>query len=123
MPVYLLNKNVVNFPKPTLAEPDGLLAVGGELSKERLLLAYSYGIFPWVNPEEDILWWCPKERFVIFPDEIHISKSMQKYMRKHDVTMMINRDFRDTMHRCRMMREDKEGTWISDDMEEAYYAL
>jgi len=123
MPVYLLNKNIISFPKPTLAEPDGLLAVGGDLSKERLLLAYSYGIFPWFNPEEDILWWCPKERFVIFPDEIHISKSMHKFMRKHEVTMTINRDFRDTMHRCRMMREDKEGTWISDDMEHAYYEL
>ncbi|MBQ6834689.1 MAG: leucyl/phenylalanyl-tRNA--protein transferase [Lachnospiraceae bacterium] len=123
MPVYLLSKDHIRFPKPTLAEKDGLLAVGGDLSKERLLLAYSYGIFPWFNPEEDILWWCPKERFVIFPEEIHISKSMHKFMKKHDVTMSINRDFRDTMHRCRMMRENKEGTWITDDMENAYYEL
>ena len=69
MGVYLLNKEEISFPNPTLAEPDGLLAVGGDLSVERLLLAYSHGIFPWYNPEEEILWWCPRERFVIFPDE------------------------------------------------------
>ena len=123
MGVYLLNKNKISFPHPTLAEKNGLLAVGGDLSVERLLLAYSYGIFPWFNPEEDILWWCPKERFVIFPEEIHVSRSMKKYFKKHNILMTINRDFKETMHYCRELREDKEGTWISDDMEAAYYAL
>ena len=123
MGVYLLKKDEISFPNPKLAEDDGLLAVGGDLSVERLLLAYAHGIFPWDNPEEDILWWCPKERFVIFPNEIHVSKSMKKHFRKHLISLAINRDFRDTMHRCRAKREDKEGTWISDEIEEAYQAL
>ena len=123
MGVYLLKKDEISFPNPKLAEDDGLLAVGGDLSVERLLLAYAHGIFPWYNPDEDILWWCPKERFVIFPNEIHVSKSMKKYFRKHLVSLAINRDFRDTMRRCRAKREDKEGTWISDEIEEAYQAL
>lgn len=123
MGVYLLNIDEISFPNPKLAEDDGLLAVGGDLSVERLLLAYAHGIFPWYNPDEEILWWCPKERFVIFPNEIHVSKSMKKYFRKHLVSLTINRDFRDTMRRCRAKREDKEGTWISDEIEEAYQAL
>lgn len=123
MPVYRLNKNVVSFPAPTLARQDGLLAVGGDLSVERLLLAYAHGIFPWYNPGEEIMWWCPKERFVIIPHEIHISHSMKKYMKKHTLQTVLNRDFADTMHRCRMKREREEGTWISDEMEEAYRRL
>ncbi len=123
MAVYLLNKKEISFPSPVLAEDNGLLAVGGDLSVDRLLLAYSYGIFPWYNPGEDILWWAPKERFVIFPGEIHVSHSMKKYMKKHHLTLVLNRDFRDTMHRCRVRREAAEGTWISDEMEEAYECL
>lgn len=123
MPVYRLNENEISFPNPTLARSDGLLAVGGDLSVERLLLAYIHGIFPWYNPEEEILWWCPKERFVIFPGEIHISRSMKKYMKKHELQVMLNRDFADTMHRCRMKREFDGGTWISDEMEAAYGRL
>ena len=123
MPVYRLDENEISFPNPTLACPDGLLAVGGDLSVERLLLAYTHGIFPWYNPGEEILWWCPKERFVIFPKEIHISHSMKKYMKKHAFRIMLNRDFADTMHRCRIKREFDEGTWISDEMEEAYHRL
>ncbi len=122
MPVYGLSKELA-FPYPELAREDGLLAVGGDLSVDRLLLAYSHGIFPWYNPGEDILWWCPKERFVIFPSEIHVSKSMLKFDRKHDLTIKINRDFEDTIHRCRTKREHKEGTWLSDDMEQAYINL
>ena len=123
MPVYWLRKNEVNFPRPELAREDGLLAVGGDLSVERLLLAYSNGIFPWYNPGEEIMWWCPKERFLIFPGEVHISRSMKKYVKKHRMEILVNRDFQDTMHRCRMKREDKEGTWIGDDMEQAYLSL
>ena len=123
MGVYLLKKDEISFPNPQLAEDDGLLAVGGDLSVERLLLAYAHGIFPWYNPDEDILWWCPKERFVIFPNEVHVSKSMKKYFKKHTIALAINRGFRDTMRRCRAKREDQEGTWISDEIEEAYQAL
>lgn len=123
MPVFRLTEDEISFPGPTLAEPGGLLAVGGDLSVERLLLAYTHGIFPWYDPGEEILWWCPKERFVIFPAEIHVSHSMRKYMKKHDIRVQLNRDFADTMHRCRVKREFAEGTWISDEMEEAYLNL
>jgi len=77
MPVFQLEDKEIYFPDPTLAEDDGLLAVGGDLSVDRLLLAYSHGIFPWFNEDDPILWWCPKERFIIRPSEIHISKSMK----------------------------------------------
>lgn len=123
MAVYSLEEDRIWFPNPELAEEDGLLAIGGDLSVERLLLAYTHGIFPWYNPEDPIMWWCPHERFIIYPSEVHVSKSMKKFMRKHNIRLEINRDFKDTMHRCRMKREDAEGTWISDEMEEAYYRL
>lgn len=123
MPIYRLNEKEIYFPSPAYARPDGLLAVGGDLCMERLLLAYTHGIFPWYNPGEEILWWCPGERFVIFPKEVHVSRSMKKYMKKHELKVMLNRDFADTMHRCRVKREFEEGTWISDEMEEAYFRL
>lgn len=123
MPVFRIDEKKVLFPHPTLAREDGLLAVGGDLCVERLVLAYSHGIFPWYNPGEEILWWCPKKRFVIFPSEIHISHSMKKYMKKHVFRVTLNRDFADTMHRCRTKREFNGGTWISDEMEEAYHRL
>ena len=110
MPVYLLSKKEIYFPNPIFARPDGLLAVGGDLSVERLLLAYKNGIFPWYNPGEEIMWWCPNERFIIFPNEIHISHSMKKYIKKYQPSIKINRDFADTMHRCRIKREFNEGT-------------
>lgn len=123
MPVYRLNPKEISFPNPVLAEEDGLLAVGGDLSVERLLLAYTHGIFPWYGPGEEIMWWCPKRRFVIIPKEIHISRSMKKNIHKHEYKVLLNRDFGDTMHRCRTKREFKEGTWITDEMEEAYCRL
>ena len=123
MAVFQLEEEIY-FPKPELGEEDGLLAMGGDLSVERLILAYSNGIFPWYNEGMPILWWCPLERFIIRPGNIHISGSMKKFMKKHRIQFTLNRDFRDTMHRCRMKREfTKEGTWITDDMEEAYFRL
>ena len=118
--VFKLPENRIVFPDPTLADDDGLLAIGGDLSVDRLVLAYSNGIFPWYNEGDPIMWWCPHERFIIRPGNIHISHSLIKYMKKHDVKMAVNRDFPDTMHRCRMKRENAEGTWITDDMEKAY---
>ena len=123
MPVFQLNDNEISFPLPTLADDDGLLAIGGDLSLERLVLAYSNGIFPWYNEGEPILWWCPKERFIIRPAELHVSHSLRKFMKKHEITIKQNRDFADTMHRCRVKREFNEGTWITDDMEKAYKNL
>jgi len=114
MPIFELSDNEISFPLPELARDDGLLAIGGDLSKDRLVLAYSHGIFPWYNYGDPILWWCPKERYIIRPENIHVSHSMKKFMRKHEVHVELNRDFSDTMHRCRMKREAKEeGTWIN----------
>lgn len=123
MPVFRLPDNMIVFPDPALAEPDGLLAVGGDLCVERLILAYSQGIFPWYEEGEPVMWWCPAERFIIRPENIHISHSLKKYMKRHTVRALYNRDFPDTMHRCRMKREYEEGTWITDDMEAAYARL
>ncbi|WP_026511815.1 leucyl/phenylalanyl-tRNA--protein transferase [Butyrivibrio sp. LC3010] len=123
MPVYRLDDNIIAFPDPTLANDDGLLAIGGDLSADRLLLAYSNGIFPWYEEGEPLMWWCPKDRFIIKPSEIHVSHSMKKFIRKHHISFMLNRDFSDTMHRCRIKREHKQGTWITDDMEKAYKRL
>lgn len=120
--VFRLSEKDIRFPLPRLAEKDGLLAVGGDLCVERLLLAYCNGIFPWFNPGEEILWWCPNERYLIFPERIHVSRSMKKYLNRHTITIRLNRDFQDTMHRCRVKREE-EGTWIGDEMENAYFAL
>lgn len=95
MPVFKLDKNKISFPDPALAEPDGLLAIEGDLSVDRLLLAYSHGVFPWYDEGQPIMWWCPRERFIIRPGEIHISHSMRKYMKKHAVEVVMNRDFSD----------------------------
>lgn len=123
MSIYRLTEEIA-FPDPVLAEEDGLLAIGGDLSMERLLLAYSYGIFPWYNPKEEKLWWCPKRRYLIFPREIHISKSMRKFLKKNPFEVFINRDFKETIHQCRMVwGAAPDGTWITDEMEEAYNRL
>ncbi len=122
MAVYLLDEDIW-FPPPAGAEEDGLLAVGGDLSAQRLLLAYSNGIFPWFNEDTEILWWCPKKRFVIFPKEIQISRSMKKFMKKTNLSVTMNRDFSRVIESCRKLREENEGTWITDGMEHAYKAL
>ena len=119
MPVFSLS-NEISFPLPELAEDDGLLAIGGDLSVDRLILAYSNGIFPWYNEGDPILWWCPKERYIIRPGNIHVSHSMKKFVKKHDIRVAFNRDFSYVMHKCRIKREFEEGTWITTDMEKAY---
>lgn len=123
MAVFQLDEKECYFPLPELAEEDGLLAIGGDLSVERLVLAYSNGIFPWYEEGGPIMWWCPSERFIIRPEKIHISRSMKKYLKKHTVHIRINRDFSDTMHRCRLKREFTVGTWITTEMEQAYARL
>ena len=123
MSIFLLHKDLIIFPDPSFAEENGLLAVGGDLSVERLLAAYRNGIFPWYNEGQDILWWSPHERYIIRPANIHISHSMRKFYRKHEIEIKLDRDFAFTMHKCRLKREYQEGTWIPDDMEKAYLAL
>ncbi|MCL1844863.1 MAG: leucyl/phenylalanyl-tRNA--protein transferase [Defluviitaleaceae bacterium] len=121
MPVFKLTRGSNLFPPTQLADHDGLLAYGGDLSVERLLQAYSNGIFPWYNPSEPILWWSPHRRFLIFPKEIYVSSSMKKIFRQGKFEIKINADFGQLMNNCRKLREGK--TWISDDMEVAYNAL
>jgi leucyl/phenylalanyl-tRNA--protein transferase len=121
MPVYKLTKESKLFPPPALADHDGLLAFGGDLSIERLINAYSGGIFPWYNPGEEILWWAPRQRFVIFPKEIHVSRSMKKILARGEFDVRINENFSEVIAACKKKREGD--TWLSDDMENAYNAL
>ncbi len=112
------------FPDPHYGEPDGLLAVGGDLSIDRLLLAYSYGIFPWYSfREKQIQWWCPLERFVIFPNEIHISHSMRTLINKDRYKVSFNRAFGEVIRQCGELRIKEEGAWLGYEMMEAYTRL
>ena len=123
--VFELNEELI-FPEPHLGEPDGLLAVGGDLSVDRLLLAYSHGIFPWYAfRQPDILWYCPMQRFVIFPDEIHVSHSMRTLIRKNRYRMSINENFPEVIRQCSINggRDEMEGAWLGADMIEAYTEL
>lgn len=111
----------LTFPDPHYGDPDGLLAVGGDLSVDRLLLAYSYGIFPWYSFQEgEIQWWCPQERFVIFPNEIHISHSMRSLINKGVYDVSINQDFAKVIQACGELRMDMEGAWLGPEMIVAY---
>jgi len=123
MPIFKLTKEII-FPKPEFSEEDGLLAIGGDLSLERLIVAYCNGIFPWYNEGEPILWWCPKPRFIIIPTDVKISKSMKKIINKKYFKVTFNNDFEGVISNCKSMREiNDEGTWISDDMKNAYINL
>ena len=122
--VFILDEENPVFPDPRYASPTGLLAVGGGLSVEWLIAAYRKGIFPWTEEGLPMMWFCPKERFVLRPSDIHLSKRMAKFMRNHTVTLEVNRDFADAMHHCRAVREEKgEETWITDEVEELYLEL
>ena len=122
MAVYRLPQELI-FPDPELSEEDGLLAVGGDLSIERLILSYSNGIFPWYNEGEPILWWCPKPRFILKPDEVKVSKSMRKIIKKNIFEVKFNTDFEGVINNWKITREDEEGTWITEDMKSAYIDL
>ena len=121
--IFQLDKKIA-FPDPRLGEPDGLFAVGGDLSVDRLLLAYSHGIFPWYSfRNEEIMWWCPMQRFVIFPNEIHISHSMRTLINKDKYRISINEDFNGVIENCSQLRINDEGAWLGDDMKQAYKKL
>ncbi|NMN38366.1 leucyl/phenylalanyl-tRNA--protein transferase [Pedobacter sp. SG918] len=112
------------FPDPALAEEDGLLAIGGDLSTERLLIAYSNGIFPWFSEGEPILWYSPHERCVIYPDKIKISKSMQKVLNQQVFKITFDQAFADVIRNCATTeRKGQDGTWITNEMQEAYISL
>ena len=112
------------FPDPALAEEDGLLAIGGDLSMERLLLAYSNGIFPWFSDGEPILWYSPHLRCVIYPDRILVSKSMKKVLRDEVFKITVDTAFEEVILNCaKTPRKGQNGTWITNEMQEAYINL
>ena len=121
--VFRLDKRIL-FPEPALAEPDGLLAVGGDLSTERLLLAYQNGIFPWYSEGEPILWFSPHERFVLFPGELKISKSMKQVLGSNRFIITNDECFDDVVSACSAIeRRGQDGTWITSAMKAAYKKL
>ncbi len=119
MPVYRLTDELI-FPHPSHADPGGLLAVGGDLSPGRLLLAYSQGIFPWYSDPSPILWWSPDPRLVLFPDDLKISRSLGRVIKKEVFTVTMDRAFGEVIRACAEVRKE---TWITGEMMEAYAAL
>lgn len=114
----------IHFPDVTKATKEGLLAMGGDLSVERLLLAYKTGIFPWFEHDEPILWWSPNPRFVLFPEKLKVSKSMKQILKNQDFVVTVNQDFKSVITECsKVMRLGQAGTWITENMIEAYIAL
>ncbi len=123
MPTYQLTDDLY-FPPVSEAEEDGLVAIGGDLSPERLMLAYHSGIFPWYNDDEPIMWYSPNPRFVLLPDKLYVSRSMRSVLRKEEFKVTYNEDFNGVINSCKkMQRIGQDGTWITDDMVEAYIRL
>ena len=123
MPVYQLSEDFI-FPSPYLASKEGLLAIGGDLSSNRLLLAYGNGIFPWYSEGEPILWWSPDPRLVLYPAELKVSRSLKKVFKQDVFEVTMDRAFQEVITECARVRlENHEGTWIVDDMVQAYCRL
>ena len=112
------------FPPASETSPEGIIAVGGDLSPERLLLAYQNGIFPWYDHDEPKLWWCPEERMVLFFENLRITKSMRNVLNRKEFQVTFNTAFREVISNCQQSpRKNQEGTWISDEIIEAYCKL
>ncbi len=123
MPVFKLDDEIV-FPDPSLAEPEGLLAVGGDLSTERLLAAYANGIFPWYSDNEPILWWSPDPRLVLFTHKFKVSHSLHQKIKKNVFQIKIDSNFEQVIDACsKTERKHEDGTWITDEMKAAYVEL
>jgi leucyl/phenylalanyl-tRNA---protein transferase len=123
MPIFRLVEDMV-FPPPDYADPSGLLAVGGDLSSERLLEAYRVGIFPWYSDDQPILWWSPDPRFMLELDEFKISRSLQKKLRRKLFQVTFDRVFEEVIAACSVVpREGQRGTWITQEMRDAYLEL
>ena len=121
--MYFLNHSI-EFPPISQTSQEGVLAIGGDLSVPRLLLAYKRGIFPWYNDEEPIIWWSPDPRFILIPDELKVSKSMKQVLRNRGFEVTVNRNFRAVIEHCsKMKRDGQEGTWITNEMISSYIKL
>ena len=124
MPIFWLEEDSLQFPPVHLASEEGILAIGGDLSPERLVLAYKMGIFPWFNPSEPILWWSPNPRCIIQPSKIKISKSMRQILRKKQFEVTFDQAFLEVIYACKTIyRPGQQGTWITEEMIDAYYQL
>jgi len=122
--IFQLPEQELVFPDPSLAEPDGLLAIGGDLSRKRLILAYQHGIFPWFSEGDPICWFSPHERCVIYPDQVKVSKSMKKVLKDQLFTVTIDTAFEEVIACCAQTpRRDQDGTWITTAMQDAYIDL
>ncbi|WP_462248083.1 leucyl/phenylalanyl-tRNA--protein transferase [Ekhidna sp.] len=122
MPIYRLTDDLI-FP-PVEGAEDGIVAVGGDLLPERLMIAYRAGIFPWFSEGEPIIWWSPDPRFVLIPDKLHISKSMKRVLNNDELRVTFNHDFEAVITECKgIRREGQDGTWITDEMQMAYIRL
>src|SRR5580658_2231787 len=122
MPLFALDKELI-FPPVEFAEPDGLLALGGDLSEERLLLAYRSGIFPWYE-NKDILWWSPDPRFILLPEELKVSKSMKNLLKKESFDFTVNSVFAEVIQECKTIpRNNQFSTWITEEIKKAYCQL
>ncbi len=119
------NKYKNGFPpvEEALTDPDGLLAAGGDLSSSRLIEAYRNGIFPWYDIEQPILWWSPNPRTVLYPDQIHLSRSLKKTIKRQQFNITYDRAFEQVIHACAASRADGNGTWITSEMQAAYIKL
>ncbi len=123
MPVYKIPDELL-FPKPDLAEPDGLLGVGGDLAPERLLLAYANGIFPWYSRGEPVMWWSPDPRCVLYPGNLKISTSLRQVLRRRNYEVQFDTCFAEVVRQCATTRrKGQRGTWITGEMQEAYIRL
>ena len=121
--MFVLSQKIA-FPPVEMADEEGLLAIGGDLSTERLLLAYKSGIFPWYNEDEPICWWCPDPRFVLFPQELKVSKSMQTVLNNGSFRFTINKAFDKVIANCKSItRKEQDGTWIQPEVIAAYTKL
>lgn len=123
--IFRIDNNELSFPDPRRGDEDGLFAVGGDLSVDRLLLAYSNGIFPWYSFRDrpEIMWYCPMRRFVIFPSEIHISHSMRNMMNRGKYSVGMNEAFDKVIEECSKLRYNEDGAWLGEDMVSAYKEL
>ena len=121
MPVYLLREDLVFFPPPSEAHESGVLAVGGDLSPERLEMAYRSGIFPWFSEGEPYMWWSPEPRFVLFPEELVVRRSLRKFLKKCSFEIRVDTAFEQVIQHCsQRFRPGQDGTWITDEMIQAY---
>ena len=122
MPIFALSDDII-FPPVHLAEDNGIVAVGGDLSPERLMAAYAQGIFPWYSEGDPIIWWSPDPRFVLFPNELQVSKTMRQVLKRNLFQITVDKNFSGVILGCQQPRKHERGTWITEEMMAAYVKL